>query len=271
MRFSPDSAGQGCAVDQTLNPYVQVRVVGGATLFTWADASACPSAQTERVGYSSAATPNIYAERFRPENEAVNLTNPALLRWAGSAGVAAGLLWLVVWQHQMLTHGATTINEKRLYLGLTWMDSAKFLVLPFALMLIAVLGLYALRGDPGWFGKGAFALTAGALLVMVVAVVFQFWMFRWGSYEVSFETAGAIPNAGGIIQAIATLILTVGCILFAIDLTRARAFPWLGILLLPLAAVTTIFLTPVFVIPGLAWLAIGGILWWKTTVGNRTN
>ena len=72
------------------------------------------------------------------------------------AAIVGGALWLVIWAHQMFTHGPTQENEKEILLGLTWMDSAKFLVLPFALFLLAAVAAHRSIERPRTFARVAF-------------------------------------------------------------------------------------------------------------------
>jgi hypothetical protein len=182
-----------------------------------------------------------------------------LNRAGGPASVAAGLLWLVVWFHQRLTHGPTQENEERIFLGLTWLDSAKFLVIPLILLLIAIVSLYGLRERPGLLGRIGFVVTVVGLVGLIVGTALEFWFFPWGSYAVGFEELPS--HVGAPLQPLSTLVFTIGLIVFNIDLVRARVVPvWLAPVLV-LGGLTTFFLTPAFLLPGLAWLLLGLALW----------
>ena len=154
------------------------------------------------------------------------------------------------------------MNEQKIVLGLTWMDSAKFLVIPFALLVVSVSALRRQREALRWLGRTGFAVTNGALALLIVGVALEFWAFPWSSYARDFDEP--LPRYGGLVQTMASLAFTVGATLLAVDLSRNRVLPiWIGLVLV-VGAATTIYLTPVLPMPGLAWLALGAVLWQKS-------
>ncbi len=52
--------------------------------------------------------------------------------------------------------------------------------------------------------------AAGSWALLVIAVALQFWLFPWGSYEITFEDKVPITRVAGPIQALASLILAGG-------------------------------------------------------------
>jgi hypothetical protein len=151
------------------------------------------------------------------------------------------------------------VNEKEVVLGLTWMDSGKLLVVPFVVLGAAVAALHARRGRPGRLGRLGFAVSYAALAALAVGAALEFWSFPWGSYTQDFDEP--LPTYGGIVQTFASVALTVGMTLLAVDLGRSGVLPvWMGLVLVPGAA-TTLYLTPVLPVPGLAWVVLGAFLW----------
>jgi hypothetical protein len=173
------------------------------------------------------------------------------------AALIAGGIWLVLWGHQMLTHGTTQVNETRLALGLTWMDSGKLYVLPFALLAVTMVGLERSRKDSKWLGKASFAVVMLALGILALGTAFQFWPFPTGSYALTFEEAGGLVTAGGVLQGLGSLLLAVAVVPFGIDLARGKIIPGWITPILALGALTTVFLTPAFPWPAVAWVVLG--------------
>ncbi len=185
------------------------------------------------------------------------------------AALVAGSTWLLVWAHQARAHGTTQVNEKVLVLGLTWMDSAKFLVLPFALLFATIAALDGQRSRHRRLGRAGLGVTYGALTALIIGVALEFWTFPWGSYAEDFDDP--LPTYGGLVQTLASLALTVGVTLLAFDLARRGLLPiWIGIVLV-LGAATTLYLTPVLPAPGIAWSVVGVYLWYAGRSASDTS
>lgn len=180
------------------------------------------------------------------------------MRWGGPASVAAGVLWTVVWLHQRVAHGATQVNEMVLVGGLTWMDSSKFVVPILLLVLVVLADLHHRGAQPGRLGG---ILAFGGLGFLMVATALEFWTFPWGSYAVTFEDGRGLMGSdlSAMIQALASMVFTLGLVVFGTDRVRARVIPiWVAVVLI-VGGLTTVFLTPVFLMPGAAWFVLG--LW----------
>jgi hypothetical protein len=143
--------------------------------------------------------------------------------------------------------------------GLTWMDSGKFVVLPLALFAVTVVTLYRSIPEPGRLGTVAFAGSGAALAALIVGSALQFWAFDWGSYEQSFAEVGA----GGGLQSVGTLLLTAALTALGIPAARGRVLPGWFVPVLPISALATFWLTPTSPVPALGWLALASILLWR--------
>lgn len=182
---------------------------------------------------------------------------------AGAAAQLAGVLWILQWAHVLVAHGPTSYDGRGTWLGMTWMDSAKFLALAYLLLIPAVRYVSSrpviadLRGT-------AFLrrLTVGALVVAAAATAVEFRLWEWRTYTGTFDGAGSALWIAGPIRSIASaIVLTVGFAGLGVRAARTRVVPlWLPPLLV-VAALSTVFIGgPLPPFAGLVWLVLGGWL-----------
>lgn len=189
----------------------------------------------------------------------------------GRCRCAVGLVWF----YGIQTHGFTAENERRLWLGTTWMDSSKLLCLPFAAVAV---GLYLLGRDAriGRVARWLWALLLPVIAVQAVAVLVGNLPFPWGSYDLTFEEVEepdrypAVVSKAGIAQAMGSLIGAVLFVPVGIALVRTRRLPWWAVPAAVIGMLSTFFTTPASWVPAAGWFIVsGGVALQRSGRGRR--
>jgi hypothetical protein len=122
------------------------------------------------------------------------------------------------------------------------------MLLPLLLLLVGIVSLCQRQRQPGWWGRIGGIVTTTGLGLTIIGTAVEFWSFPWGSYSVDF--AAPLPPIGGVLQAVASLVFTVGLIMLTSALVHAKIVPLWTAPVLIVGGLTTFFLTPV------SWLCL---------------
>ena len=190
---------------------------------------------------------------------------------AGAAAQFAALIWTLQWSHALVAHGPTSVNLKRLWLGLTWIDSAKFLTLSFLLLIPGVMWVSRRVRDPSRALRGLRSLVLVTLVLAAAGTALQFGLYEWGSYA---EPNHPLVDIGGITQAMSSLVLTLLIGVLATIVAMRNVMPWWLVPLLILGSLGTVFPggpnfffgIPMPPLPSLVWFVFGG---WLLTQAGR--
>ena len=176
---------------------------------------------------------------------------------ASVASVLGGILWIVAWIHLLMAHGTTEVNEARIVLGLTWLDSGRLIAPSLALVGIAIADLaWGTRRDSV---RSTAIVALVGLTVATVGIVLGFWTQPWGTYAGASRKTG-VAAIGGSVVIVGSLLTAVGIVAFAGTAARARSLPgWLAVLVAvgALTAVPWLYEAPQGVGFGVAWLVTG--------------
>lgn len=182
---------------------------------------------------------------------------------AGVAAQVAGVIWILQWGHALIAHGPGSHDAKAFWFGMTWMDSAKFLLIAYLLLVPTVRWIAARPGVAGRRGTVTLARTAvTALVVSAVATALEFRIHEWGTYTGTFDGATSPLWVSGVIRAyVSALVLPLAFVPLMVRAARARWLPgWLAPLVL-VACLGTFFIGgPLLPLPGIVWLILGAAL-----------
>lgn len=147
---------------------------------------------------------------------------------AAACALLAGVIWVPVWLHHTRAHGTTSVNEMRLVLGLSWMDTAKVLPFVFLLLLpgleVVIRRVKAHGGRRGGSASSVVVARAVQVCVVIAAIAgaVDYWTFPIASYAETFESRGqTFP-----VQFLACVVMSLGLVVLAVSRRHAGAGEW---------------------------------------------